>query len=283
MEFQLTPRLRDAVALIVPRGGEAAAALAPCAREGANSVSLVQVQLLSSQLRELPESERPPHVWVREAPHRVPHRRPCHPYAFLTTQAPTTLGPQVHELLQGAAPLLPAKPEKRAPHPDLAPRLEQLRAAEANREYAAMMGDVHGQRQAKEDSEIATYKTQMGVSRATRPGRRRGTARPRAVVVPRRAWQVGLNLIVSMGTMYTVGHYAGGTQEQPHGPRAVLCGLALMVITLLIEVTLFIIGASRIDAKAHRRAEAAAKGLRADLTTLQQNYGPRLRTGPKER
>ena len=66
MEFQLTPRLRDAVALIVPRGGEAAAALAPCAREGANSVSLVQVQLLSSQLRELPESERPPHVWVRE-------------------------------------------------------------------------------------------------------------------------------------------------------------------------------------------------------------------------
>ena len=94
---------------------------------------------------------------------------------------------------------------------------------------------------------------------------------------------IGLNLIVSMGTMYTVGHYAGGTQEQPHGPRAVLCGLALMVITLLIEVTLFIIGASRIDAKAHRRAEAAAKGLRADLTTLQQNYGPRLRTGPKER
>jgi len=87
----------------------------------------------------------------------------------------------VHELLEGAAPVLPAKPPKRAPHPDLAPRLERLRAAQANTEYAAMMGDVRGTGgDDDKDSEIATYKTQIGVRRTTAPRSRGCRARPRA-------------------------------------------------------------------------------------------------------
>jgi len=151
-------------------------------------------------------------------------------------------------------PQLPAKPEKHAPHPELAPRMEQLRAAQASREYAAMMGDVHGHNDdGSVDIEMASYKSQMGV---------------------------GLNLIVSMGTMYIVGHYAGGTDEEPNGPRAVLFGLVLCILTMFIEVTLFIIGASRMDAKAQLRAEAAAKGHGSDLTRVQKECAPsRKRTG----
>ena len=73
--------------------------------------------------------------------------------------------PQVHELLQGAAPLLPERPAKRAPHPDLAPRLEQLKAAQANREYAAMLRGVHGSQggEDREEAEMISYKSQIGV------------------------------------------------------------------------------------------------------------------------
>jgi len=60
---------------------------------------------------------------------------------------------------------------------------------------------------------------------------------------------VGANLLVSMGTMFAVGYYAGGTDEAPHGPRATMCGLASCIGTMLVEMTLFLIGASRIDAK----------------------------------
>ena len=118
-------------------------------------------------------------------------------------------------------PQLPDKPEKRAPHTELAPRLERLRAAQEAREYAAMMGDVHGHNNdGSVDLEMSSYKSQMGI---------------------------GLNLVVSMGTMYTVGHYAGGTAEEPNGPRAVLFGLVLCIGTMLIEVTLYIISASRME------------------------------------
>ena len=55
--------------------------------------------------------------------------------------------------------------------------------------------------------------------------------------------------------------------------QAVLCGLALCILTMLVEVTLFIIGASRVDAKSHRRSQAAAKGLSSDLARLQETYG----------
>ena len=101
MEFALTPRLRSAIERAMLRGGDSAV-LAPCARDDARGISLEHVRLLSRLLRE--EEPRPPHVWV-------------------------------HELLEGAMPQLPAKPEKRAPHPELAPRLERLRAAQEAREY----------------------------------------------------------------------------------------------------------------------------------------------------
>ena len=210
MEFALTPRLRSAIERAMLRGGDSSV-LAPSARGDARGISLEHVRLLSRLLRE--EEPRPPHVWV-------------------------------HELLEGAVPQLPAKPEKRAPHPELAPRMERLRAAQASREYAAMMGDVHGHNNdGLVDIEMASYKSQMGI---------------------------GLNLVVSMGTMYIVGHYAGGTAEEPNGPRAVLFGLVLCIGTMLIEATLYIIGASRMEAKAQLRAEAAAKGHGSDMARVQK-------------
>ena len=44
----------------------------------------------------------------------------------------------------------------------------------------------------------------------------------------------------------------------------------LCILTMFIEVTLFIIGASRMDAKAQRRAEEAANGHGSDLTRMQK-------------
>ena len=158
---------------------------------------------------------------------------------------------RVHATRKGLVTLFAGR---RAPHPELAPRLERLRAAQEAREYAAMMGDVHGHNNdGSVDIEMSSYKSQMGI---------------------------GLNLVVSMGTMYTVGHYAGGTAEEPNGPRAVLFGLVLCIGTMLIEVTLYIIGASRMEAKAQLRAEAAANGHGSDLARVQKEYvASRIRTG----
>ena len=121
MEFGLTPRLRSAIELVMLRGGDAAV-LAPCAREDARGISLEHVRLLSRLLRE--EEPRLQHVWVIPAPRA--RTRPDIVHA-----SPDSARTQVHELLEGAMPQLPAKPEKRAPHPELAPRMEQLRAAQA--------------------------------------------------------------------------------------------------------------------------------------------------------
>ena len=121
MEFGLTPRLRSAIELVMLRGGDAAV-LAPCARDDARGISLEHVRLLSRLLRE--EEPRLQHVWVIPAPRA--RTRPDIVHA-----SPDSARTQVHELLEGAMPQLPAKPEKRAPHPELAPRMEQLRAAQA--------------------------------------------------------------------------------------------------------------------------------------------------------
>ena len=64
--------------------------------------------------------------------------------------------------------------------------------------------------------------------------------------------------------------------------QAVICGLALCILTMLIEVTLFVIGATRVDTKTHRRAQAAAQGTGSDLTRLQEHYGKASRSGPRE-
>jgi hypothetical protein len=74
-----------------------------------------------------------------------------------------------------------------------------------------------------------------------------------------------------MGTMFTVGAYGGGTDEEPYGPRAMMCGLALMIVTVIVEMTLFLIGASRVDAKVHQRETRARRGV-MDRTVLHQVY-----------
>ena len=116
----------------------------------------------------------------------------------------------VHQLLHGASPELPARPPKAPPHPDLEPRLRRLRAQQDDAEYARMVSGIVGQDSGeREASEMSTYSSQMGV---------------------------GLNLIVSMGTMFIVGAYAGGTEEEPYGVRAVVCGLILMLVALAVEM-----------------------------------------------
>jgi hypothetical protein len=100
----------------------------------------------------------------------------------------------VHELLQGAAPVLPAPRQRADPHPSLAPRLDRLRLAQETRDYAKMVGDICGREESgeREAAEMQTYKSSIGV---------------------------GLNLIVSMATMFCVGFYAGGTEDEPRGTR----------------------------------------------------------------
>ena len=51
--------------------------------------------------------------------------------------------------------------------------------------------------------------------------------------------------------------------------QAIVCGLVLCILTMLIEVTLFVIGSSRVDAKvAQREARAVGSGASADRTKL---------------
>ena len=154
----------------------------------------------------------------------------------------------VHELLLGASPVLPAMAQRAPAHPALAPRLAKLRAAQEDNDYLQMVGGS-GKDEAekmRDAAEMKSYRSQMGV---------------------------GLNLIVSMGTMFTVGAYGGGTAEEPFGIRAIICGLALMLIAMVVEMALFLIGASRVDAKVAKRESKAARGV-MDRTRLKDEVSP---------
>ena len=146
------------------------AALQQCKSMG--SVTLMDVQLVSRLLR-------------------------AHP-------AESICGYWVHELLRGATPLLPERAAKPPPHPELGPRLERLRAVQADREYARMIGGSKADPDSigRDAAEMNTYRSQLAV---------------------------GANLLVSMGTSFIVGAWCGGTEKEPYGVRAVLCGTALMI------------------------------------------------------
>lgn len=140
----------------------------------------------------------------------------------------------LHELLQGVEPVLPIFKQERKPDPDLAPRLTRLRLAQENQEYVVMMGDVYKKRgEGYEEADMDAYRSQISV---------------------------GLNLLVSMSTMFCVGFWAGGTVAEPYGVRATMCGLALMCAILLLEMTLFLIRASRMDKQVHQRERRVARG-----------------------
>jgi len=163
----------------------------------------------------------------------------------------------VHQLLHGAAPVLPVFKPERKRDAALEKRLEKLRAVQENREYAAMVGKLSaGETQGRDEAEMSTYRSQMGV---------------------------GLNLVVSMVTMFCVGYYIGGTTEQPHSVRAAICGLALGIITMAIEMTLFLIGATRVDAKMHKREERARGRGVHDLTQLRANYPDQVNVSRRRR
>ena len=107
--FGLSPRLRTALERaqeLVDSASEDSAALAAAAREG--SIALAEVSTISRLLK---EHQAPGPVWV-------------------------------HELLLGASPVLQAVAQRAPAHPDLAPRLARLRAAEEDREYARMVGSA---------------------------------------------------------------------------------------------------------------------------------------------
>lgn len=237
MRFHRTPRLDEALLAATPlaTNADAAATLKQCARE--ESISLAEVQLISRLL-------------IGE--------EACSSSASASGDASSTSGGPaapapaatrplyINELLLGAAPVLPAMAAKPPAHPALAPRLDRLRAAQEDREYAKMVGGVLKDEGAAERdaAEMSTYRSQVGV---------------------------GINLIVSMATMFTVGAYAGGTDEEPFGVRAVICGLALMLLTMAVEVSLFLIGAVRTDNMVHKReSRAKARGV-ADRTKLGQH------------
>ena len=219
MRFTLTPRLRSAISTALPHaGGEDADALTSAQREG--SIALSEVTTISRLLREQHSSSQSAAASSEKK-------------SGGDERAPSPVW--VHELLLGAAPVLPAKAVRAPAHPALAPRLAALRAAEEDREYARMVG-TSGRSEdtsARDVAEMATYRSQMGV---------------------------GLNLLVSMITMFIVGAYAGGTDEEPFGIRAIVCGLALMLLAMAIEMALFMIGATRVDAAVAKRERREKRG-----------------------
>lgn len=154
MPFSLTPALRAAAGRYCASCSDAdAEVLQKYSRDGTSEISLEHVQLLSRSLRRLPGPADGP-VWVRLAP------APPHAIAVSTFFRPT---PQVCELLQGAAPVISVFTKaERAPHPELAGRLEVLKAAEENREYASMVGDVCCEEgDGRDAAEMNTYRSQV--------------------------------------------------------------------------------------------------------------------------
>ena len=57
-----------------------------------------------------------------------------------------------------------------------------------------------------------------------------------------------------------------------------MCGLGLMILTLLVEMTLFLIGASRVDAQVHQRDESAKQGM-TDRTKFTTHLASDLQRG----
>ena len=248
MRFHKSERLEQALAAALPHATSAddVATLKQCARE--TSISLVEVQLVSGLLRRAAaaagagggmagnnETDGGSDGASGSGSHSCggggeAMERPLY----------------VHELLLGASPVLPTMATKAPPHPALAPRLDRLRAAQEDREYAKMVGGVvKDEAAAERDAAVmSTYRSQLGV---------------------------GINLLVSMATMFTVGAYGGGTVEEPFGVRAVICGLLLMLLAMGVEMSLFLIGAIRTDNKVHKReTRARARGV-ADRTKLSQH------------
>ena len=156
----------------------------------------------------------------------------------------------VHELLAGAAPILPERAAKPPPHPSLAPRLEALRAAQEDREYAKLIGRSLGRDDTsvgRDEAEMATYRSQLGV---------------------------GVNLIVSMATMFIVGAYAGGVEGEPFLVCVRPSQGSLMLLTMAVEMSLFLIGRSVSISRsttgscAPRRVCATARSSRSTRRTL---------------
>ncbi len=248
LAFTTTPVLERAVcAAQALAGPDDADALRRCAN--AKSLRLSEVQLVSRVLRSGQEQQQQQQQQQQQS-------RPPREAAGAKEGGGAAADPSwVHELLLGAAPVLPAPAERAKPHPDLEPRLRRLQAAQDGREYAAMVSDVCGSAHTdqRDAVEMRTYRSQIGV---------------------------GMNLIVSMGTMFCVGFYAGGTEAEPMGVRATICGLALSILAMLVEITLFVIGAWRVDTKMHRSEELAAgragrSGPTLDRTKLAEEHDRR--------
>lgn len=223
MRFRITPLLKSALESTVEHAAEDTAdAFRHSLREG--SIEIADVRQLSSLLLSR-------HAQAMDDGKAIAAASPLY----------------VHELLAGAAPILPERAAKPPPHPSLAPRLEALRAAQEDREYAKLIGGSLGRDDTsvgRDEAEMATYRSQLGV---------------------------GVNLIVSMATMFIVGAYAGGVEGEPFlGVRATVCGLALMLLTMAVEMSLFLIGAIRVDQQVHNRELRAKKGVR-DRTKLAQH------------
>ena len=142
MHFLLTPRLRSALQSALAQVDGAALgtreALERYLRADATTIPLADVQQLSQLLRAMAvdagsaDTKGAAPIWV-------------------------------HELLQGAAPVLPDTRKRAEPHPDLAPRLQRLREAQDSRDYAAMVGDITGgdDANARDAAEMVTYRSQV--------------------------------------------------------------------------------------------------------------------------
>ena len=169
MEVQLTPVLRSALrsALAQADGGASGTrgSLERYLRADATTILLADVQQLSLMLR------------------------------AMATDASRSAGAEedaapvwVHELLQGAAPVLPDTRKRAEPHPDLAPRLKRLREAQESRDYAAMVGDITGgdDANARDAAEMATYRSQVSAaSQASSAERALSFLSSRLLIVPR--------------------------------------------------------------------------------------------------
>jgi rhodanese-related sulfurtransferase len=177
----------------------------------------------------------------------------------LRAHAPNAPVQWLHELTAGSALLsVPAGRVARERDPALVKRLERLEIARQNEDYARMVKDITNRDAAKEkqSTEIASFKASMGV---------------------------GVNLLVSVATMFTAGWFVtkNATGAGPTDVVPIIGGLAGAAATLLLETWLFVIRTSRVDTHVSKRETVRQNALKrtdeqqqqySDLARIHDHY-----------
>jgi hypothetical protein len=122
-------------------------------------------------------------------------------------------GPWLHEILRHSHVALPKRPVRQK-DPELVKRLQKIQCEIDNREYAGMVKNLtKRERKEAERDNVGKYLDDLSI---------------------------GGNFIITLGTCFCIGYFIGRSKYSDDESR-IFCGLAGLILALLIETILFMI------------------------------------------